>query len=326
MIALYEPLAGQKTLLKKETPIPSIGAEDVLIQIKASGVNRADLLQRRGLYPPPDGVTPIIGLECAGQIVQVGSSVSGWKSGDRVCALLAGGGYAEFAGVHSSLLLRMPAHWSFAEAAAFPEAFYTAYYNLFLVGHLSGTQSLLIHAGGSGVGTAAIQLAHARSHKIFTTVGSEEKVIACRQLGADHCINYKSEAFDEKILTITNGYGVDRILDVVGAKYLEANLQCLAHNGALVVIGLMGGATTPLNLGVLLEKNLTIRSTTLRRQSLAMKSSLTRQMRQDVMPLAEAGKIKPIVDSVFSFNDVERAHQRMAENKNFGKIILTWPS
>ncbi|NUM82284.1 NAD(P)H-quinone oxidoreductase [bacterium] len=324
MIAFYEPVSGQHILNKKETSIPSIRAEEVLIQIKASGVNRADLLQRRGLYPPPENVTSVMGLECAGEIVQVGTSVSGWKPGDRVCVLLAGGGYAEFVSAHSSMVLRIPESWTFEEAAAFPEAFYTAYYNLFFIGNLSGSQSVLIHAGGSGVGTAAIQLAHAHSHKIFTTVGSEEKVLACRKLGADYCINYNNDDFQKKIYAITQGLGVDVIVDVVGAKYLEANLRCLAYKGTLVIIGLMGGAKSSLNLAVLLDKNLTIRSTTLRHQPLSMKSELTQLVSRHVLPLAESGKIKPVVDSVFSFNDVEQAHQRMLENKNFGKIVLTW--
>ncbi|MBX7152154.1 NAD(P)H-quinone oxidoreductase [bacterium] len=324
MIAFYEPHTGQHLLHKKETAVPLVGSEEVLIRVKASGVNRADLLQRRGLYPPPTGITSIMGLECAGEIEQVGETVIGWKSGDRVCALLAGGGYAEFACVHSSMLLKIPGSWSYEQAAAFPEAFYTAYYNLFRVGHLQGSQSVLIHAGGSGVGTAAIQLAHARLHKIFTTVGSDEKALVCHKLGADDCINYKTDAFEKKILTITDGYGTDVILDVVGAKYLEANLHCLAHNGKLVIIGLMGGIKSSLDLSVLLNKNLMIRSTTLRNQPLSMKSELTQHIRQDVMPLAETGKIKPIVDSVFSFDDVEQAHERMLNNKNFGKIVLTW--
>jgi tumor protein p53-inducible protein 3 len=303
-----------------ETTSPEADADEVLVRIRACGINRADLLQRRGLYDPPAGASEIIGLECAGEIVEVGRNVKNRKIGERVCALLSGGGYAELAAVHEDMLLTIPDRLSFEEAAAIPEAFYTAYLNLFELGGLEAGETVLVHSGGSGVGTAAILLAKSRGSKVIATAGEERKIELCRQLGADQVFHYKTENFAERILETSNG--VDLILDTIGGSHLSRNIESLAPKGRLVLIGLLGGGKGEINLSHVLTKNISILGSTLRSKSLQEKIMLTRKMKTEVMPLFGSGKLRPAVDSIFPVAGVEQAHQYMLANKNFGKIIL----
>ncbi len=295
-------------------------AGEVLVQIRAAGVNRADLLQRRGLYDPPPGASEILGLECSGEIAELGSDVKNWKIGDRVCALLGGGGYAEQAVIHQDMLMPVPDRLSPEESAAIPEAFGTAYLNLFLIGMLAPGETVLIHSGGSGVGTAAIQLAKNGGANIFVTTGDEKKIRLCRELGADGAVNYKEENFAEKILETTRG--VDIVLDTVGGKYLAGNLRLLTPKGRLILIGLLGGGQADINLTEVLTKNISVIGSTLRNKTLKEKIALTQKMITDMLPLFAKGIVKPVVDSVFPIELAEQAHRRMLENKNFGKIIL----
>lgn len=312
-----------KKLYVGEAEDPAPGPGELLVKVMATAVNRADLLQKRGLYPPPPGASSIIGLEMAGIVEQAGANAADWKPGDRVFALLPGGGYAEKVVVPVELAIRIPQHFSFEEAAAIPEVFLTAYYNLFMLGKLQRSQSVLIHAGASGVGTAAIQLAREAGAFSIATAGSEEKVNACLKLGANAGINYKKEAFDEKTLEATNGRGADLILDFVGAPYFDRNIKSLALEGTLVLIGTMGGnKISELNLMTLLTRRLKVFGSTLRSQTLSQKAELTRRFAEDALPLLVSGKIKPVIDSVYDIKDVNAAHERMENNLNTGKIVL----
>ncbi|MFZ0544572.1 MAG: NAD(P)H-quinone oxidoreductase [Candidatus Promineifilaceae bacterium] len=300
----------------------SYKAEEVLVAVKASAVNRADLSQAAGNYPPPPGVTDILGLEMAGVILEKGEKVRGWQVGDRVCALLGGGGYAEQVAVHQDMLMRLPEAWSFAQGTAVPEVWLTAFVNLFIEGGLQSGETVLVHAGGSGVGTAAIQLAREAGATSFTTAGAEEKLAACRELGAALAINYKEEDFLERVQAATNGKGVDLILDPVGANYLERNLMALKPNGRMVLIGLMSGAKTELNLGLVLGKSLRIIGSRLRSRPLTEKIAITRQFQSRFWSLMENGMIMPVVDTVFPIAQAQQAHQYVRENRNTGKVIL----
>lgn len=308
-----------------EAPTPSPSPSQVLIRARATAVNRADLLQRRGFYPPPSGESDIIGLEVSGEIAEVGSAVQGWRAGDRVCSLLAGGGYAEYAVSDANMLLPVPEHMTFEEAAAIPEVFYTAFVNLFLEAGLEKGQRVLIHAGASGVGTAAIQLARVEGAVVWVTVGSAEKAKRCRALGAQHAINYKTEDFAGRLAAETGGRGMDVILDCVGASYLEKNLESLAYRGRLVIIGAMGGVNADLSLRLLMSRRLRVIGSVLRSRPLSEKIVITQEIRARVWPLFEQKAIHPVIDSVYPLEAIEAAHQRMAENKNFGKIVLTVP-
>jgi putative PIG3 family NAD(P)H quinone oxidoreductase len=299
------------------------GPEEVLVAVKASAVNRADLSQARGAYPPPPGVTDILGLEMAGEIVEMGDKVRGWRIGDRVCALLAGGGYAERAAVHQDMLIRVPDDWTFAQAAAIPEVWLTAFVNLFIEGGLQAGETVLIHAGGSGVGTAAIQLAREAGATSFTTAGAESKLETCRELGAALAVNYKEEDFLERVKEVTDGEGVDLILDPVGANYLEQNLMALKPNGRLVQIGLLSGAKAEMNLGLILGKSLKVIGSRLRPRSLEEKISITSQFQSRFWSLMESGTIKPVIDTVFPMPEAQAAHQFVRENRNTGKVILS---
>ncbi|MDZ7360892.1 MAG: NAD(P)H-quinone oxidoreductase [candidate division KSB1 bacterium] len=305
-----------------EVPTPKPAPDAVLIKIYATAVNRADLLQRRGLYPPPPGESDLFGLEAAGVIVEKGDHVQNWQLGDRVCCLLGSGGYADYVAVHQDLLLPIPAHLSFEQAAAIPEVFYTAFVNLFLEGELQAGESLLIHAGGSGVGTAAIQLAKQAGAKIFITAGSEEKIQRCLSLGADFGINYKTEDFAERIFQLTGQKGVNIILDGVGGKYLSPNLSLLQWQGRLVLIGLLGGAKAEIDLALVLRKRLRVIGSVLRSRSLAEKVAITAAFKEKVLPLFLNRQIHPVIDSVFSLAEVDKAHAHVAANKNFGKVVL----
>ncbi len=310
------------SLYSAEVPTPAITAGFVLIKIHATAVNRADLLQRRGLYPPPAGESDVLGLEAAGVIVEKGSNVAGWQIGDRVCCLLGGGGYAEHVAAHQDMLLPIPAHLSFEQAAAIPEVFYTAFVNLFLEGELQAGESLLIHAGASGVGTAAIQLAKHAGAKIFITAGSDEKIQRCLALGAEIGSNYKTADFAERILELTAQKGVAVILDCVGGKYLSQNLALLQLKGRMVLIGLLGGAKAEIDLALVLRKRLRLIGSVLRSRTRAEKIAITQAFKERVWPLFQQQQLQPIIDSIYPLAEAEQAHAHVAANKNFGKVVL----
>ena len=303
-------------------PEPALGAGELRIRVAATAVNRADLLQRQGLYPPPPGASPILGLECAGEVIELGPGVAGWRVGERAMALLSGGGYAEQAVVDAGSALRVPASLSIEEAAAVPEVFLTAYLNLFELGALPARGSALVHGGGSGVGTAAIQLVRAAGGRVIVTAGSDEKCARCRELGADLAVNYRSDSFAERVREATDGRGVDVVLDSIGAPYLAANLDSLALGGRLVLIGLMGGAKVELNLAVLLGKRLSVIGSTLRARPIAEKAEIAaafwRRFGDDLV----ARRIRPIVDRVLPIEAVANAHRAVKASDHFGKIVL----
>jgi putative PIG3 family NAD(P)H quinone oxidoreductase len=305
-----------------EVPTPEPGADAALVQIHATAVNRADLLQRRGFYPPPPGEPDILGMEAAGVVVAKGERVEKWQIGDRVCCLLGGGGYAEYVAVHGDMLLPIPTHLDFIQAAAIPEVFYTAFITLFLEGDLRANERALVHAGGSGVGTAAIQLARQRGAQVFVTAGSDDKLARCAELGADAGINYKTEDFAERVAKLTGGEGVDVVLDCVGGSYLERNVGALRAKGRLVIIGLMGGAKAEINLALLVGKRLRVLGSVLRARPLAEKIAITEAFKTEVLPLLASGQVKPIVDAVYPITEAAQAHEYVAANRNFGKVVL----
>ncbi len=314
----------QNPVLVWETvPDVTYGPDEVLVKVQATAVNRADLLQARGGYSPPVGASEILGLEMAGFIAAVGEDVVDWQVGDRVCALLPGGGYAEQVAVPAGMLLKLPEGWTFAQGTAVPEVWYTAYVNLFLEGDLVAGETVLIHAGASGVGTAAIQLANAAEATVFVTAGSDEKLLACRKLGAELAINYKQEDFLEKVLAATQNQGVDLILDPVGGGYLDRNVKALKRFGRLVNIGQLGGSHGEMNMGLVLGKRLRIMGSTLRSRPPAEKIKITEQFQSGYWPLLRSGELKPIIDTEFSIEQAQEAHQFVAQNKNVGKVILT---
>jgi len=305
-----------------EVPDPAADEQEILIRIAASAVNRADLIQREGGYPPPPGAPDILGLECAGTVAAVGAGVTGWQVGDRIMALLAGGGYAEYATVHVGSALRVPDRLSLEEAAATPEVFLTASLNLFQLGRLEEGGAALVHGGGSGVGTAAIQLITAARARAFVTAGSPEKCQRCLELGAERAINYKTESFVDEIRELTGGRGVDVVLDSIGGPYLEANLGCLSTGGRLVLIGLMGGANAEISLVPVLMRRLQILGSTLRARPVKEKAEIVRAFVTRFGAHLESGRIGPVVDRVMSLADAAEAHRLMKRSEHFGKIVL----
>lgn len=316
---------GPEVLILREVPDPVPGPEDLLVRIRATALNRADLLQRRGLYPQP-GPRPefeIPGLEFAGEVIAVGSRADGFAAGDRVMGLLSGGGYAEKVALHHRLVAPVPASVSFEEAAALPEAFITAHDALAQCALVCG-ESVLVHAVGSGVGTAAIQIARAMgATPRIGTAGSAEKLAQAAPLGLEVGIDYKTESFAARAREATGGRGVDVVVDFVGASYLEANIAALAEKGRMVVVGLMGGFSAELPLGALMQKRLSIRGTLLRARPLEEKAAATRAFQKSVLPHVASGAIRAVVDSVYPLAEVAAAHQRMETNANFGKIVLS---
>ncbi|WP_420644191.1 NAD(P)H-quinone oxidoreductase [Candidatus Leptofilum sp.] len=313
----------QSPVLVWETvPGVKFGPDEVLVDVWATAVNRADLLQARGGYPPPAGASDILGLEMAGVIAAVGEDVEEWQVGDRVCALLPGGGYAEQVAVPAGMLIQLPDSWTFAMGTAVPEVWYTAYVNLFLEGDLVAGETVLIHAGASGVGTAAIQLANAADATVFVTAGSDEKLLACRKLGAELAINYKQDDFLARVLTATHEQGVDLILDPVGGGYLDRNVQALKRFGRLVNIGQLGGTQGEMNMGLVLGKRLRIIGSTLRSRSPAEKVKITEQFLSGFWPLLRSGELKPVIDTIFHISQAQAAHDYIMQNKNIGKVIL----
>jgi len=306
-----------------ERPDPVAGAGEVLIRVKAAGVNRPDVLQRSGKYPPPPGASDLPGLEVSGTVEGVGDGVTQWRAGDRVCALLAGGGYAELCVAPAVQCLPMPAALDFVNAAAVPETFFTVWTNVFDRGRLKAGESALFHGGSSGIGTTAIQLAVARGARVFATAGSDEKRRACEQLGAERGINYKTEDFVAVIKDATTGRGVDLILDIVGGDYIARDLVALAVEGRLVVIGFMGGDTATLDFRRILGRRLTITGSTLRPRSPAEKGEIAAALRNEVWPLLEKGTVKPVVYRTFPLADAAAAHRLMESSQHVGKIVLT---
>lgn len=313
---------GPEVLRWAEVPDPEAAAGEVLVDVIAAGVNRADLLQRAGHYPPPAGASPYLGLECSGRVASLGPGVTGWTVGDEVCALLTGGGYAERVAVPAGQLLPVPRGVDLVSAAALPEVAATVWSNLFIVAGLRPGEALLVHGGGSGIGTFAVQLAHVLGAKVLTTVGSPAKASAVRELGADATIDYHAEDFVARSRELTDGKGVDVVLDVIGAKYLERNLAALAVGGRIVVIGLQGGTRAELDLGRLLAKRAAVAGTTLRARPESEKAEIVRQVVEHVWPLVADGAVRPVVDRVVGVEDAADAHRAMAVGENVGKILL----
>ena len=324
MHAIVITKPGSPEVLKlQKVPDPEPSDYEILVAVHATALNRADLLQRRGHYPPPPGVrADIPGLEFAGEVIAVAENVTALKIGDPVMGLLGGAGYAEKIVTHERMAMRIPKNLSYEEAAAIPEVFMTAYDALFAQLHLQIGERLLIHAVGSGVGVAALQLAKTAAATVFGTAGSDEKLAKAKALGLDVGINYRTQNFEEIVLAETGGAGVHAIFDMVGASYWGKNLAGLAPKGRLILVGLLGGSKVEANLGDILKKRIQIIGTTLRGRPIEEKIALTQALQQHVLPLFESGKIKSIIDRVFSLQEAAAAHGYMEANKNFGKIIL----
>ncbi|MGH8185372.1 MAG: NAD(P)H-quinone oxidoreductase [Steroidobacteraceae bacterium] len=316
---------GPEALVLAERAVPVPGDREILIQAAAAGLNRADILQRRGFYPAPPGAPSYLGLEVAGTIAAIGSGVSEFAPGDRVCALLQGGGYAEYCAVDVAQVLPVPGSLTMVEAASLPEAYFTVWSNVFVFGRLLSGETLLVHGGSSGIGVAAIQLAVARGHVVFTTAGSDEKCRFCERLGATRAINYNSEDFVAAVTAATAGRGVDVILDMIGGGYLPRNLQTLATEGRLVVIATQGGAKGEVDVLRVMQRRLVITGSTLRPRLAQFKADIKGQLLRHVWPLIEAGRIQPIVDKVFPLAEAGNAHAYMESGAHKGKIVLTIP-
>ena len=303
-----------------DDPVP--GPREVVLDVVAAGVNRADLLQRQGHYPPPAGVTAVLGLECSGTVRSVGPGVVGWAEGDQACALLAGGGYAEQVAVPVEQLMPVPTSCSLVEAAALPEATCTVWSNLVMAAGLARGEHVLIHGGASGIGTMAIQVALTRGARPLVTVGSEHKAEACRRLGAVRAISYRDGDFVDVVMEETDGGGVDVVLDIMGAQYLDANVRALASGGRLVVIGLQGGTKAELNLGRLLSRRLSVIGTTLRARTQAEKGRIVSEVVQHLWPAVESGQVGPVVDRVLPVSDADEAHRLLEQGDVVGKVVL----
>ncbi|MGW0698221.1 NAD(P)H-quinone oxidoreductase [Streptomyces sp. NPDC002867] len=323
-ITIPEP-GGPEALVWAEVPDPVPGEGEVLVDVVASAVNRADLLQRQGFYDPPPGSSPYPGLECAGRISALGPGVSGWAVGDEVCALLAGGGYAEKVAVPAGQLLPVPSGVDLATAAALPEVTATVWSNVFMIAHLRPGETLLVHGGASGIGTMAIQLAKAVGARVAVTAGSPEKLARCAELGADILIDYREQDFVEEIRKATDGAGADVILDIVGAKYLDRNVRALAVNGRLAVIGLQGGVKGELDLRALLAKRAAITATSLRARPMGEKAAIIAAVAEHVWPLIAAGRVRAVVDRHVPLPDAAEAHRALESGDHVGKVLLIAP-
>jgi NADPH2:quinone reductase len=315
---------GPEQLVIVERPLPAVGANDVLIKVAAAGVNRADILQRRGAYPSPPGAPTNPGLEVAGTIAEAGANVTEFKIGDAVCALLQGGGYSEYAAVNVGQVLPVPKGLDLVQAAALPETFFTVWSNVFEFARLKAGETLLVHGGSSGIGVTAIQLASALGHTVFATAGSAEKCRFCESLGAQRAFDYKTQDFVAEALAATGKRGVDVILDMVGGPYLARNLQALAIEGRLVMIATQGGTKGEIDALRVMQRRLTITGSTLRGREVEFKRSVKERLLETVWPLLEQSKIKPVIDSVHAMQDAAAAHARMESSAHMGKIVLTW--
>ena len=319
---VFENPGAEEVLTLGEVAAPVAGPEDLRIRVRATAVNRADLLQRQGLYPPPAGASNIIGLECAGEVAEVGSAVKGWKVGDRAMALLAGGGYAEEAVAHHGSVLHVPASMSFEEAGAFPEVFLTAFSNLFLLGEIKAGGAALIQGGGSGVGTAATTLLKEAGNKVIVTAGSKEKCQACLDHGADVAINYRDGDFAAAVREATAGRGVDVVLDHIGGKYFASNIDCLGVEGRLVIIGLLGGVKAEINLALLLTRRLRVIGSTLRTRAARDKAEIVSKFMARFGSALGAGRLKPVVHCVLGLEEAAEAHRIVQSSVHFGKVVL----
>jgi putative PIG3 family NAD(P)H quinone oxidoreductase len=320
-VVITEP-GGPEVLRWLDVPDPVAGPGEVVIEVAASGVNRADLMQREGRYPPPPGAPPYPGLECSGRVRAVGAGVTGWQPGDEVCALLAGGGYAEQVAVPAGQLLPVPGRVGLTTAAAFPETACTVYANVFQLAGLAAGETLLVHGGSSGIGTMAIQLGKAAGARVACTAGSPQKLARCRELGADVAINYREEDFVGALLEATGGAGADVILDIMGASYLARNLAALATGGKLVIIGRQGGSRAEIDLGVLQGKRASVHATTLRARPAAEKAAVVAAVREHVWPLIDAGKVAAVIDRELPMSQAPQAHRVLAASEHVGKILL----
>ncbi len=314
---------GPEVLRAVQRPVPNLAPGEVLVQVEAAGVNRPDVMQRLGKYPPPPGASDIPGLEIAGTIVSVADTASRWHVGDRICALVSGGGYAEYCAAPAVQCLPIPDGLDAIAAGAIPETFFTVWTNVFERGRLAAGQRLLVHGGASGIGTTAIQLARASKAIVFATAGTNDKCAACRSLGAAVAINYRTQDFVDVVRTETSAAGVDVILDIMGADYFARNIECLALNGRLLQIGLMSGAKAEINLTAVLHRRLTITGSTLRARTVAEKGALAREVETHVWPLLAAGRVAPVIDRVFPLTAAADAHQRLESGEHVGKVVLT---
>ena len=321
-IAIRAP-GGPEVLTPEQRPVPAPGAGEILVKVAAAGVNRPDVMQRMGQYPPPPGAPDIPGLEIAGEVVACGPQVTRWKVGDKVMALVVGGGYAEYCLAHASHALPVPPGLSFVEAAAIPETFFTVWYNAFERGRLAAGETVLIHGGTSGIGTTAIQLAKAFGAHAIATAGTPEKCEACRKLGAEAAFNYKTEDFVEATKQATGGRGADLILDIVGGDYIERNYEAAAVEGRILQIAFQSSPRATVDFRRLMVKRLTHTGSTLRARAVADKAAIARAVEAQVLPLIAAGKVKPVIDSTFALREASAAHARMDSSQHIGKIVLT---
>ena len=321
-MAIREP-GGPEVLTAERRPLPVLGDSDILIRVAAAGVNRPDLLQRAGVYPPPKGASDLPGLEVAGTVAAVGPDVARWKIGDRVCALTAGGGYAEFAGVHESNALPVPAGLEMKQAAALPETYFTVWHNVFERGHLGEGETLLVHGGSSGIGTTAIMLGKAFGATVIVTAGSAAKCEACRRIGADFAIDYKTTDWLAGVKEATGGRGADLILDMVGGPYVTRNYDAAAMDGRIVQIAFLQGARVDIDLTRLMTKRLTHTGSTMRPQPISAKARIARALEHKVWPLLGAGSFRPVIHATFPLQEAAAAHALLEEGSHVGKIVLT---
>ena len=321
-IAINAP-GGPETLVPEERPVPQPGPGEILVKVEAAGVNRPDVMQRQGLYPPPKGAPDIPGLEIAGEVAAIGDNVTRWKPGDKVMALVVGGGYAEYCLAHEGHALPIPQNLSMVEAAAVPETFFTVWHNVFERGALKKGETLLVHGGTSGIGTTAIQLAKAFGAKVITTAGSPEKCEAARKLGADVAINYKTEDFVAMTKTATAGKGADVVLDMIGGDYIERNYEAAAVEGRIVQIAFQGSPKATVDFRRIMLKRLHHTGSTLRSRSVEDKNAIAAAVEARVLPLLAAGQVKPVMDSTFALREAPAAHARMESSLHIGKIVLT---
>jgi NADPH2:quinone reductase len=315
---------GPEMLVQEERPIPVPGPGEILVRVDAAGVNRPDVRQREGNYPPPKGATDIPGLEIAGEVAALGPDIARWKVGDKVCALVVGGGYAQFCVAHESHALPVPATISMIEAAAIPETFFTVWHNMFERAALKSGEWVLVHGGTSGIGTTAIMLAKAFGAHVITTAGSDEKCEAARKLGADVAVNYKTGDFVEATKRATDGAGANVIIDIVGGDYINRNYDAAAVEGRIAQVSFLGSSKAEVDFRRLMVKRLTHTGSTLRPRSVPEKASIARAIEEKVWPLLAAGKIRPLIDSTFPFAEASAAHARMETSQHIGKIVLTY--
>ena len=312
-----------EVLVAGERPVPALAPGEVLIEVSAAGVNRPDCLQRRGRYPVPPGASDIPGLEVAGRIVAVGEGVKSWKVGEEACALLAGGGYASYCNVPAEQCLPIPRGLTKVQAASLPETFFTVWSMVWGRGRLADGETLLVHGGSSGIGVTAIQMARALGHAVFVTAGTDEKCKACLDLGANHAINYKTQDYAAEVKKLTNGRGVDVILDMVAGEYVKRDIEAAADDGRIVILALLGGAKGEVPFDPILRRRITITGGTLRPRPIAFKGQVARDLKERIWPLIESGKIKPVIHATFPLEDAAKAHALMESGVHIGKIVLT---